>query len=481
MVVSLGDYYKIDPEAFAATGALDPILGFDTRLFIDPSLLLHATTDELSESYARISHHFSSVIRVISAIQKEGDVFWRRADAMLAFPEVRGLCIGYSKDGTGGKGAGPKKRAQILATIHAIVKAGCTDEAIFELVGTFEDGVGPDLISDMIAKIIIADLIKFTQRVCSDLGIPMRSTHYAKGMPQEDLPFNPKDDSPVILVPREVLRDLPVAEDFSDIDWVASHNALIREQLNSLITGAYKASAYSKKEQLRHAIIDVPGVVQTIIDAYRAANVSPYDFGDDPAGETIWYSASRNLPSNSPLKLSLASSPGLDDVYSVVLQICSHFKTLVEDNQLCHLLWDKEGQHKKEAAAQLLFFGVAHAYCQANNLDLSPESDAGRGPVDFKVSSGFKGKVLVELKLTSNKNLLKGFNVQLPTYQAAENAERGIYLVINVGNIGKQRWQQFSDAVHAAGSKAPKVIVVDAHIRDSASKATSMYTDDSPA
>jgi len=87
------------------------------------------------------------------------------------------------------------------------------------------------------------------------------------------------------------------------------------------------------------------------------------------------------------------------------------------------------------------------------------------------VSAGFKGKVLVEIKLTSNLQLAHGFEKQLPIYQAAEDAQRGIYLVINNGGITEQRWDAFSDIVKSAGANAPKVIVVDGIVRRSASKA----------
>ncbi|MBV5349814.1 hypothetical protein JZU71_01240, partial [bacterium] len=69
-------------------------------------------------------------------------------------------------------------------------------------------------------------------------------------------------------------------------------------------------------------------------------------------------------------------------------------------------------------------FGIASSYCIANDLDISPESDAGRGPVDFKFSNGSKGKVLVEIKLTSNNQLQHGFESQLPIYMKAEGAIR---------------------------------------------------------
>jgi hypothetical protein len=322
----------------------------------------------------------------------------------------------------------------------------------------------------MIAKIIIADLISFTQHVCSDLGIPMQPASYARRTPEEDLPFNPYDESPIILVPKEILRDLPVAESFADIFWIADHNQKLRDDLNSVVGGSLRELTPSeRKERVRTAFTVHPEVLAQVLSAYEGAGARFYDFRDDPAGETIWYPASRDLPRSHRLPLSLPSKPTLEDVYSVAKAICLHFKRLVEDNQLARLLYDKNRHKKHESAAQLLFFGVAQAYCEANDLDLSPESDAGRGPVDFKVSSGFSGKVLVEVKLTSNQQLLHGFQKQLPIYQAAEGSQRGIYLVIDNGGAKERRLDAFSDAVKAAGTSGPEVIMVSGHLRPSAS------------
>ena len=59
-------------------------------------------------------------------------------------------------------------------------------------------------------------------------------------------------------------------------------------------------------------------------------------------------------------------------------------------------------------------------YCDANDFDITPEADGGAGPVDFKISKGYQYRVVVEMKLSSNSNLVHGFEVQLPEYQKAE-------------------------------------------------------------
>lgn len=472
MSLSLADYYGVDELVFEATGALDPILDVDTRLFIDPALLRIAETPELLTSAGAVEAHFTDVLNVVNAVEVKGDRMWREADRLLTFPEIAGLSIGYSASGTGGSGMGAALRAQLLASVLDIVRAGGANPALFEIVGIFEEGVGPDRISDMIAKIISRDLISFTQRVCSDCGIPMAPHRLRQLRLEEDLPTHPYTGAPMILVPKEILRDLPVAEGLADVRWIAQQNEDLREKMNALIGSAWReVTVTEQKQKLRRTFIQEPELLKDLIRAYQSEAPERYDFENDPAGEVLWYKTSKRLPAKVPLKLALSEVPTLDEVEGVVLQIVDHFKVLVEDNQLARLLYDGRGKPKHESASQLLFFGVASAYCKANNLDLSPESDCGRGPVDFKFSHGNAGKVLVEVKLTSNKQLAHGFKSQLPIYLKAEGAQRGIYLVINNGGASDGRLVAFQDLIAATDGPAPRVIRVDGTWRPSASVA----------
>ena len=118
---------------------------------------------------------------------------------------------------------------------------------------------------------------------------------------------------------------------------------------------------------------------------------------------------------------------------------------------------------------------VADAYCEANNLDLSRESNAGRGPVDFKVAGGYKARVLAEIKLSSNTKLVHGFERQVDEYTQAESAQRAVFVVIDVGYGGN--WQKrLTAAINKArgtkGKRAPEVVVIDGTPKRSASKAS---------
>lgn len=90
-----------------------------------------------------------------------------------------------------------------------------------------------------------------------------------------------------------------------------------------------------------------------------------------------------------------------------------------------------------------MFFGIADAYCIVKDIDLSREVHNGHGPVDFKLSDGANKKVVVEVKLTLNAQLMYGVMIQLPLYMKQENTEKAIYLVIDNGH--RKRLDKFRD------------------------------------
>lgn len=471
MIISFVDEYKINSLKFEETGAFDPILGVDTRLFIDPSLIRDTKIPEFKNAYSKIQNFFEKVIRLLKQAQEtsKSDLFWKNALSMFKTNEIKGFSIGYSSSNQG-SGIGEKKKQQILENIKAIIEAGNEDPAIFELVGAFEDGVGPDLISDMTTNILIDELIAYTQRVCAEFEIELKELRFSKYYKQASLPENPYTKEPIILIPKEFLRDLPVANEFADLNWIKSHNEELRVFFNDLLGNAYKSvTTQEKKQHVKNVFIQYPDLLKDLLEAYSNSRPSYYDFNEDKTGEVIWYRTAQDVLAKQPLELTLQKNPTLDDVYTVVKKICIHFKELIENNGLSKLLYDDKDKRKHESAAQLLFFGIASAYCYANNLDLSPEADAGRGPVDFKISAGASTKVLVEVKLTSNNQLAHGYEKQLPIYQKAEKSQKGIYLVLYNEGITKGRWESFNSLVKDTGLKNLDVIIVNAIPKASAS------------
>lgn len=135
-------------------------------------------------------------------------------------------------------------------------------------------------------------------------------------------------------------------------------------------------------------------------------------------------------------------------------------------------MYKDNGRLREEVFAQRLFFAIADTYCKANDVDLSREPNAGNGPVDFKLSSGYEGRVLVEVKKSTNSDLLHGFETQLPAYEKSEATHESIYLIVRVseGDSGVKSVLALREKLLQEHKRVPDVFVVDARKRRSASK-----------
>ncbi|MEF1192101.1 hypothetical protein QTO04_22925, partial [Vibrio parahaemolyticus] len=93
---------------------------------------------------------------------------------------------------------------------------------------------------------------------------------------------------------------------------------------------------------------------------------------------------------------------------------------------------------------------------------------------DFKLSQGFDSKVVVEIKLSTNPNVVHGYEKQLEIYKKADDTERGYFLLIDVGNLGKKyaTVQRLRDEAIQDGRSASKIVYVDGNQKESASKRT---------
>jgi hypothetical protein len=472
MPVSISQYLRVEPELFTQIGALDAILDVDSKFFIDPHLLKSTQAPELYRSYAKVDKRFRDVLHLLAGVKQlnDLDLFWRAAERKFTFPEVKGLCIGYSSKGTSGRGMGAVLRQKILETAKQIVDAGIEDPEIFELIGLFEEKVGADLISDMVGRIIYGDLLQYSSRIFAGFTIEKTKVDYEDC--SYEVPINPFNGFPIILLPKDILLDLPIALNCGDIDAVCDVNEKLRQRVNAIIGDAWEEATRISKRDLKRLLLEEPEVLRRLIEKYKNMPTVRYDFENDPAGEIIWHSASVRYVKDFPLELSLPNLPAPEDVLQTVITICNKFKDLIENNGLSELLYIEADKPKKESAAQKLLYGIADAYCEVNKLDVSPETNAGRGSVDFKISAGYASRVVVETKLTTNQRLLHGFDTQITEYQKAEKTTFGVYVVIDVVGGSQKRIEELKKLIRdyqLLNRRIPEVIFVDAKPKDSAS------------
>lgn len=473
MPISVTNYFNLDRKIFENTGAFDALLDWDTLLFVDPYLLKDAQTAEFIGSQAELLTYFRRVIKLISHSKKTNDKAWREAVNRMLAKEIAAFGLGYSGSGSEGSGIGFRLATSLITTMKEIVTLGLEDPELFELAGLFEDGFGADRISDMTCNILIERFAEFTERVfkeCNSVKILEKIKINKKTFNLPKHPF--RKNQPILLCPKELLLDLPTAE--NGITSIFNENAELRNRINEMFGMDWSSYTQEKeKEKSHHAFTKHGFFLEEILKKYKNSGTRKYDFLKDPSGEVFWRTTAEDLAKKFPLNISKETSPSLEYYVDIVRIICDAFKRQIEQNGLWEVLYGERGKSKKERISQRLFFSLAQIYCSANNLDISPESNTGRGPVDFKFSHGSKNKIILEMKLSTNQKLLVGYTEQLEAYKKSEQAAKAFYLVVVVGDHDgkiKKLFDLKNQLASAEAKDLPEILTIDANKKLSASK-----------
>lgn len=154
--------------------------------------------------------------------------------------------------------------------------------------------------------------------------------------------------------------------------------------------------------------------------------------------------------------------------YEATMEILHSWKNFVE-NQRGWAFLQAVQSDKREKAAQHLLLCHAIPYSRQYDLDISPETDAGRGSADVKVSRG-RDKTLVEIKLSSNPQYIHGYQTQLQEYSLAEETDKLIYVFIDVGNpLRREKLRELHRQNKRDGILCPELIIIDAQPKCGAS------------
>jgi hypothetical protein len=446
----------VSEEKLEEAGVFNGFVDIDSRLYVDPRLLRGSTAPELKESLKRFKSHFRDVFTLLRNSGVKNDAMWRQARNLLTFKEKPVMALGYAIKGTQGSAIGRGLADALTETAHQIISAGIVEPTIFELVGLLEEGIGPDRISDMSVAIIFPDLLEYSARIAKEMGLETVKRGKTK------IPCDPETRKGVVMLPEDILSALPVAFDWDSRDFICVHNEQLRAKVNPIIGKTWRQASRVKKKDLRQILFKYPELIRDALDIYKSKKPGKYDFGKDPSGEFAWNALAKRYAGQYPLGLQKIKLDRPENVFVLVERICEKYKVLVEDNGLWEMFW-YNGKVRHERIAQLNLFGVADAYCEANNIDITREANSGRGPVDFKFSRGYKSRVTVEVKYSTNTKLWGGWQKQLPIYNKAEKTKYSIFLIIRTSDNYKTIEKIQASAIEEGqrGRRAPKVIVID--------------------
>jgi hypothetical protein len=423
------DAFEVDPTD--EDDWFDLTLDLDSNFCIDPFLIYQDDDPRWGEAHDHILDFFSMTFDCVRrAGGNRNSLPWRMAKNLMLFPEPAEFCLGLASDSPFGSGAGPGLQREMLESISTALNHGMDRVPHMEYLAVLAGGLGYDRISDMTCNILKSYFIRYTQDVCRRHRIPMvrvpvehadwSSEHYYWMDKKVELPVNPTIAGrvlPVLLTPEAFIRDIPVAtaEKFWNYALGASE---LRDRFNFDIS----------RNTPRHLRARVARENIELVDLYfqslEHTRHDAYPIKDDPQRRLDPKYTRVSLLAEFPqtvLPTDQAQVPGF------VESLIKNFAYCIENKGIWRALWYK-GQSREEKLVQQLFYAMVVMYCRQNNVAVTPESDAGRGPVDFTFSQGWKDRSLVELKLVRNTAFWDGIMKQVPTYARAEEIHSAFFV-----------------------------------------------------
>jgi len=463
MAIFVSDFFEIDDE-LATRGVFDSILDEDSNFFINLVRLKTTCVPEFETSYEKINTFFSGIATLLNAAERKGDKFYSAALKRFNFSEVNGINLGFSESQYGA-GFGSQLRKQVIDDAFDIIKKGSTQPEIFQLVGLFEENIGPDRLSDMIATIILPDIVAYTQRINKELKIDSEShpgVVFVNGIAR-----NPYKGCDILLLPVDILQELPIARCWDDIDRVVQENEAIRQEINEAVSAEwYKWASAQKKQYLKEQIFNDPEKCARIIEGYRNATVPPVNLNND-----VHYCSCMLF--QQLRKSDISFDTGLKERATITSlqatnEVLAIFDDWVENNRGWDAIQEAPSAKREKIVQRLIHLGAKH-YIKTNNLDMSFEPDAGRGPADFKMSRG-DDITVCEVKLSSNAQYLHGYLVQIEEYALAEGTKQRVFVFVDIGNPGRlKKLTDTHEARVAVGEDTPALVVIDSRKKEAAS------------
>lgn len=474
MALYYSQYFKLKHKDFAAKGVYNGFLDKDSLLHIDPLLLKECKIPEFINAYDNFLNYFKAFIPLVKNTKQtnEQDLFFKTIVKRFTMSEIPNTGLGFSKENSHGKGISGSLSKQLAQSAYEIIQAGLVDPEIFALMQLIEENVGADRISDMTLFILQKNFLAYTQRIAKELNIPTQI--YTKDSCTYKVPFY--KGKPIHFIPTILLTDLPKAKDFDDIDRVCSYNNQLKKKIAGVIGVVWAQYKDYKKGDWKNLLLGNRNCYNAAINYFKELKGVPYNFTTDEKEEyqeIILLDYLNELIEKYPLKFNRTANNPQQDIYAQSKAICMQFKKLVEDNRLSEIYY-RNNRSPDETDWQLLLYAVADTYKRAAKLDvaITREDDPGIGEIDFHLTRGSKANTVIEIKRSSNNNLIHGYRTQLAAYMRAEKADNSIFLIIvddeSLSSI-KEKMQEVQADMKAKGEYIPEIIYVNGKRQHTAS------------
>ena len=156
--------------------------------------------------------------------------------------------------------------------------------------------------------------------------------------------INPYKNIKLLLLPVELLHELPIARGWDDIDRVCRENEAIRAEINDLVGNTWaKMRSAEKKQYLRNWIFMNPERAGRIIDSYKASTVAQYD----PLSDLDYLVGYLQNTFN-------ANSDGDDDSFSAAMEIVDNYQEWVEYHRGAVVIQEANSRSKEKTVQRTI-------------------------------------------------------------------------------------------------------------------------------
>jgi len=454
MNVYFSDIFNVEPEIIEEYGAFNISLINDLPLFIDPFLLFNSNKKEYQKLHRDILKYVAFLRdRSISIDVNDGLL-----RSWYCFPEVKQTWLGYSEVGNAGRGPGIEFARALdnnLSDIFAdFDKNKISRSPHLEKLCLIRENTGRDNISDFVTNLIKGYLLSYTQdfarqnidaSLLREFNISRVSFNYKTSSWVSSKYLLPCfDNDYVLLTPKDILtRDdtwinrPDLISQFEDIV-LSVPNDQLRSQLNFYFSQNLPKPEYTKKgKEKKPAKKDIIKAVNAVMHKYPVLLDYYIKYKEDHGENAVSVSAERVEEIYNLFVEKLAqfinclfektdfyknSGNTLDGSYKRVV-----FLKHVIENQDGYRIFYPDGKPINRESYLHIMFKLTWF---ATAFDVSPETNAGRGPVDFKVSKGAMDKTLVEFKLASNTKLRQNLSNQVEIYKKAHDTDKAIKVIM---------------------------------------------------
>ncbi|MDY0314108.1 MAG: hypothetical protein RBR32_03440 [Bacteroidales bacterium] len=482
MNIYFSNYFNIDKNTLDEYGAFDISLINDLPVFIDPFLLFASEKKEYQELHDKIIEY----IAFLRDMSRGGQIKPGLIKSWFQFPEVKQSWLGYSKSGNSGRGLGLLFANALNENLYTIFnnfgEEQVTRGSHLEKLCLIKSNVGRDMISDFTTNLIKGFLCEYTEA----FALKYLDQSQIRSVSVSHAAFNYNirrwvsklyklpyiDNDYVLLTPKDILTkdDTWISrhdlfEDFSTIT-SSIPNEDLRAQINEYFVRALPRIEPKKEdyEKARHLTLSkYPEIIDYYIRYKEDNGDKAKDISSDnvKAAEYLFIEKIHDFVEMLDERSQFTKIKW--DTFEEAYQRVMYLKQVIENNDGYRIFYINGEPVRRESDLQLMF----KLTWFATPSDFNSEVNNGGGPVDFKISRGFKDKTLVEFKLASNSKLKQNLAKQVERYQEANQTDKAIKVILYFDESELAKTKSILKELELKEGKT--IILIDASKKPSAS------------